>query len=215
MTNESPDTHAEPSVESSAAGAALLRLAAGFYGLVGLFAVGYATFDRLGRDADAGPPEPFLGLALPSLGLALGGIGLGLVIVGLVHVGLRALPGVKEAARLMAGMLGPLRWQQALALAAFSGVGEELLFRGALWEHLGLVGTAFLFGLVHVIPRRGLWAYPLFALGAGLLLGLLREASGSVFPAMLAHVTVNACNLAWLGARHAVLTAAPSGTTDG
>ena len=53
------------------------------------------------------------------------------------------------------------------------GVGEELLFRGALWPHLGLPGTTFLFGLVHIIPRKQLWGYPLFALGAGLLLGLL------------------------------------------
>jgi len=205
---QEPTAEAPPTPDGN--GAALVRLAAGFYGIVGLFAVGYAIFDRLGRSADAGPPEPFLGLALPTLGLALGGIGLGLVIVGLVHVGLRALPSVKEAARLLAGILGPLTWKQALALAAISGVGEELLFRGALWEHLGLFGTAFLFGLVHIIPRRGLWGYPLFALGAGLLLGLLREASGSVFPAMLAHITVNALDLAWLGAKHAVLTAVAS-----
>jgi membrane protease YdiL (CAAX protease family) len=184
----------------------IVRLAAGFYGIVTLFAIGYAFFDRIQRDADGPGQEAILGLRLPSLSLALAGIGLGLVIVGVTHVGIRALPAVKRAGSLLAGILGPLTWKQALALAVFSGVGEELLFRGALWPHLGIFGTTFLFGLVHVIPRKQLWGYPLFALGAGLLLGLLRDASGSVFPPMLAHVTVNALNLWWLGARHAELT---------
>lgn len=183
----------------------IVRLAAGFYGIVLLFAIGYAFFDRIARD-DAGD-DPFLGLALPSLGLALAGIGMGLVIVGVTHVGMRALPSVRRSSRTLAGILGPLTWKQALALAVFSGVGEEVLFRGALWPHLDLLGTTFLFGLVHIIPRKDLWGYPLFALGAGLLLGLLRESSGSVIPPILAHVTVNALNLAWLGAKHASLTA--------
>lgn len=181
----------------------IVRLAAGFYGIVALFAVGYALFAGTGEGKDS---DSFLGLAFPSLGLVFAGIGLGLVIVGVVHVGLRALPGVKRAATIMAEVFGPLTWKQALALAVFSGVGEELLFRGALWPHLGLIGTTCLFGLVHILPRRGLWGYPLFALAAGLMLGLLRDASGSVWPPILAHVTVNALNLGWLGAKYAELT---------
>ena len=62
------------------------------------------------------------------------------------------------------------------------------------------------FGLVHVLPRKRLWAYPLFAAGAGLMLGILRDASGSVIPPILAHVTVNGLNLVWLGRNHAKLT---------
>lgn len=201
-----PPAPAEDSSHVTLGTRGIVSLAAGFYGIVTLFAVGYAFFDRIERDADAPGQEAFLGLALPSFGLALAGIGLGLVIVGVTHVGMRALPAVKRAGSMLAGILGPLTWRQALALAAFSGVGEELLFRGALWPHLGIFGTTFLFGLVHIIPRKQLWGYPLFALGAGLLLGLLRDASGSVFPPMLAHVTVNALNLWWLGAKHADLT---------
>lgn len=185
----------------------IVRLAAGFYGIVALFACGYAFFDRIARHADKPGEEAFLGLTLPSIGLALAGIGMGLAIVGLTHVGTRALPAVRRAAGMLAEILGPLTWRQAALVAACSGVGEELLFRGALWPHLGLLGTTFLFGLVHFIPRRQLWGYPLFALGAGLLLGLLRESSDSVIPPILAHVTVNGLNLCWLGAKHAELTA--------
>lgn len=177
----------------------LVRVGLIFYGIVTLFAFGYALFDRMGGD---GSTEPFLGLGLPSIGLALGGIGVGLVVVALVHVGRRALNAVEIGAKALARVIGPISKKEAVYLAAMSAVGEELLFRGALWEHLGLLGTTFLFGLVHIIPRRNLWGYPLFALVAGLLLGLLRESSGSVFPAILAHFVINALNLAWLGANY-------------
>lgn len=189
----------------------LLRLAGGFYAIVTLFAFGYAIFDGLQRAGGEGAGEPFLGLALPTLGLAFAGIGVGLVIVGVVHVGLRAVAGVDRAAQEFAGLLGPLSGRDALVLAVFSGVAEELLFRGALWPHLGMWGTTLLFGLVHVIPRKALWGYPLFAAVAGLMLGILRDASGSVLPPILAHVTVNALNLWWLGKHHGRLVAAAPG----
>ena len=61
------------------------------------------------------------------------------------------------------------------------------------------MGTTLLFGLVHVLPRRSLWIYPLFATLAGLLFGLLREGTQSLWPCILAHVAVNVLNLAWIG----------------
>ena len=198
-----PRLSSPPGAEDKTAGAALVRLAGPFYGIVTLFAVGYAIFDRIASEAEV--KGPFLGLALPSLGLALAGIGVGIVIVAVVHAGRRVLLSIERAARAMARILGPLSRKQALYLALVSAAGEELLFRGALWEHLDLLGTTLLFGLVRVVPRRDLWGYPLFALGAGLLFGLLRDSSGSVFPPMLAHFVINAVNLAWLGANHARL----------
>lgn len=187
-----------------AAGSGWLRLASGFYGIVTLFAFGYALFGGSGG-------QPFLGLALPSPALALAGVGVGLVVVGVVHVGIRLLEAVEDGAREMAQLLGPLTRKEALYLALFSSVGEELLFRGALWPHLGLIGTTCLFGLSHVLPRKALWGYPLFAALAGLLLGLLRDASGSVIPCILAHWVINALNLAWLGRHHDRLLAKDTG----
>ncbi|MDA1195774.1 MAG: CPBP family intramembrane metalloprotease [Planctomycetota bacterium] len=186
----------------------LLRIAGWFYALVTLFAFGYAVFDGLVRSGPREASDAFLGLALPSLGLAFAGLGVGLVLVGVVHVGMRAVPGVDRAAREFATMLGPIQPREAIWLAVFSAVGEELLFRGALWTHLGLVGTSLLFGLVHVMPRRALWGYPIFAAAAGLLMGLLRDASGSVFPPILAHFAINALNLWWLSKNHARLVGA-------
>ena len=178
----------------------LLRIALPFYGIVVLFAVGFAVFsERLSTLLGEGTPE------WKELAAALG---FALVLVALTRVGARAWAPLAKAARAGAEALGPLTVGEALALALLSGVAEELLFRGALWPHLGLWGSTLLFGLLHVVLKRGLWIYPLFALVAGLLMGLLREGSDHVLPSMLAHAVVNAFNLVWLG-RIARGTAAP------
>ena len=207
VTDEAPPPAA--SAPPGARFSSIVKMAGVFYGVVGLFAFGYAFFDWLQRD---GVPQGyvFLGLAFPSFGMTIAGLGIGLAIVGVVHVGRRSIPGVDRAVDELARLIGPISTGDALWLALFSGIGEELLFRGALWSHLGWFGTTFLFGLVHIVPRRRLWSYPLFAAGAGLLLGLLRDTSGSVIPPILAHVTVNGINLVWL-ARRAARPAALSG----
>lgn len=178
----------------------LVRIAGTFYAVVALFAFGYALF--------SGGIGSLFGTAAPNIGGLLGGIGIGVVIVAVTRVGVKMWPAVDDAARTLSLAIGPLSRKDAILLAIFSGVAEELLFRGALWEHLdGIVGTSLLFALVHVVPRRKLWGYPVFALGAGLLFGLLRGGTDSVLPCMLAHVTVNALNLVYLADRHEAFAA--------
>ncbi len=196
--------------ETASPSLSLLRLAGGFYAIVALFAAGYAIFDWIRMASPVPGDYVFLGIALPSLGLAVAGIGVGAILVAVVHVGMRTVPGVDRAAQELASLLGPITPREAIWLAVFSGFAEELLFRGALWSHLGLFGTTLLFGLVHIVPRRALWGYPLFAAGAGLLFGILRDASGSVLPAMFAHMTVNGLNLWWLARQHAAPAAPPA-----
>jgi membrane protease YdiL (CAAX protease family) len=186
-----------------------VRLALGFYGIVTLFALGFDLFSRV-RGSGASDGVPLLSLSLPAWEALLAGLGVALVVVALTRVGRRAWSAVDRAARELASLLGPIGWKEAWLIALASGVGEELLFRGALWPYLGLLGTTLLFGLVHVVPRRALWGYPLFAALVGLLIGLLREASGSVLPCVIAHVVVNGLNLSWLGGRYHELVAAPA-----
>lgn len=195
-SDEAPATSQVPSHVPAPAprpgrGPELLHVAAPFYGVVVLFAFGYALFS-------GGLPDLF-GEAAPTLPGLVGALGLGLALVVLARVGNRSWRPMTRLTEALAEWIGPIDLKTALLLALLSGGAEELLFRGALWPHLGLVGTTLLFGLVHFLPRRSLWIYPLFATLAGLLLGLLREGTQSLWPPMLAHVMVNALNLAWIG----------------
>ncbi len=177
----------------------IMRLAAGFYGVVTLFALGYSTF--------SGTLPRLFGDAAPTGSSLVGAVVVGLGIVGLCRIGSRIFPAVDRAATTLGELIGPITWKAALGLALLSGVAEELLFRGALWPHLGIWGTTFLFALVHVVPKKSLIGYPIFALGGGLLLGLLRSGGDNVLPAMIAHGIVNALNLAWIGRRRAIALA--------
>jgi len=84
------------------------------------------------------------------------------------------------------------RWSttDAIAVALFSGVAEEALLRAFLQPIIGLVPAALLFAVLHFVPDRRLWFWPLFALISGLLLGGLFEVWG--YPAAAAtHVVIN------------------------
>jgi membrane protease YdiL (CAAX protease family) len=74
-------------------------------------------------------------------------------------------------------------------------VAEETLFRGPIHALLGLWPTALLFGLSHGGLRPGMRVWAAFAVLAGVLLGLLADVSGSIWPGVLAHLLVNAVNM--------------------
>ncbi len=173
--------------------AAVVRLAALFYGAATLFAFAYAgVFGFVDR---------LWGERAPTPRALLEALVAGLLIVALSRLAHSAFAFVRRATGTMRELLGPLGAREAVVLALFSGFAEELVFRGALWPHLGLWGTSALFAACHWAPIRSLRSYPLFVLGVGLLLGWLRERSGSLWPPILLHVVVNAFNLAWIGSR--------------
>ena len=91
-------------------------------------------------------------------------------------------------------LTGPvLAWAAAVAAV---GVAEEAVFRGVLQPGLARLGvlqgvllTAALFGLLHV-PFYGWGAFPVDA-AAGVWLGWLRQATGSVAAPAVAHVVAD------------------------
>ena len=92
----------------------------------------------------------------------------------------------------------PLPWSAAaLPLSLLAAVAEEALFRRLAYARLeafgaavAIVGSAALFGLVHV-PAYGLSALPV-DVGAGLLFGWQRWASGTWTVPAATHAVANA-----------------------
>lgn len=155
-------------------------------------------------------PRVALGLVrAPALAIATAMIGVGavgLLVDELVTAFRTVLPsltfGVLEAfgdaARAEGLLLRPLTF---VCMTFVPGISEELFFRGLLQRSFvarfgapaGIAGAAFVFGLVHMDPPQAIGA-----MMTGGFLGWVAWRSGSVLPAIAAHVANNA--LAWLGA---------------
>lgn len=173
----------------------LIRLALFFYG--GCAALAWLWGALAGR--------PWLLLRPRSLPAAAAGaavgLGLGLAVVLLSRLLVRWSSWGRELFDWFAGLLGPVSASQAVALAALSAVGEELLFRGAMQPSLGLWLTSGVFALLHFPQRARLWPWTLSAGLLGLAFGVMVERSGHLGGPIVAHFVINAINLAEVGRR--------------
>jgi len=120
-----------------------------------------------------------LGLTMPDLKqlLIAGAIIIALVIIQAGAGALWALLNPDQAellgdvnTLLLADMDTVWEW---LLLALAAGIGEELLFRGALQPVMGLAGTSLLFALVHV--QYGYTPFMLVVVFIAVVLGLVRR----------------------------------------
>jgi membrane protease YdiL (CAAX protease family) len=103
---------------------------------------------------------------------------------------------------------------QMIAVAAFAGLGEELLFRGVLqpligrWTTpaVGVVAASVIFGLFHAVSLL----YFVLATAVGAYFGWIVSASRDVLPAIVAHGLYDCVALLYLShallARDAALT---------
>ncbi len=135
--------------------------------------------------------SPLAGLA--PRGDLLAGLGAGavagLLLAGL-GIGLSRLPAGRRLEDLQRSLLRGWTAADGAAVALLSGLAEEALVRALLQPLVGLVPAALLFALLHVIPERGAWLWPVTALLFGLALGGLFARWG--YPAAaLCHATVN------------------------
>ena len=114
-----------------------------------------------------------------------------MVVVQLLLAWLEPLQRLEE---LQAELVGHWTIMDGLAVAVLSGVAEEALVRALLQPLIGLLGASALFAVLHVLPLRRAWLWPLLAFAAGLVLGLTFARWG--FPAAAAaHATMNAVGL--------------------
>ena len=110
------------------------------------------------------------------------------------------IAGVRSIRRLFRDTLRPLfatvGLRDVVVISVAAGVGEELLFRGALQAELGLAAASVAFGLLHIGGRDtvvfGVWV---MAMGAGL--GWLAVLTGGLLAPMVAHAAYDAAAIAY------------------
>jgi uncharacterized protein len=173
--------------------------AAFFYGAFVAVSVAWNFFRGRGFD--------FLGdSATASL---LTGIAAAFATVSLGLLTYRVFPVFKRLADELAPVLLDATGYGGLVLVAvFSGVGEEMFFRGVLQEEIGLVAASVIFGLVHVGPDRRYLVWTVWAILAGFLFGFLYEATGGLLAPTTAHILHNAITLiVWKWSRERAMKA--------
>jgi len=172
-----------------------VRVAWAFYLLLALGGIAWVGWreDRVPLELFVDPEGWWIDLAA--------GVGLGLGLIALWRVGARLFPAARELEAKIAAVLGPLGREEVIALAVFSGVAEELFFRGAVQGSWGWALATVLFALLHTGPgvAFGLWTG--FAAVAGGLFGGLMVWRGNLLGPIVAHFLVNAVNLGRLAVR--------------
>ena len=170
----------------------LLVVALAGEGLLTAVALAWIRLRRLGVEAG----DPVTGLTL--------GLGAAVLLVLVNYVVLRLAPPIRPVRairRLVRETLRPLfatvRPFEIVGVSLAAGVGEELLFRGAVQAEFGLAAASVLFGLAHIGGRSsvmfGLWVAVMgFGLG-----GLAHEAGGLLAP-MVAHAVYDAIAISYI-----------------
>ena len=170
----------------------LLNWAAGFYlvlGLAGFFWLG-ASRESLGAEVFLGEPFEAQKLVMD----LLGGSVLALVILLFWTLFSRTGPG-RELEDELSSFLQPLRWDQAWALALFSGFSEEVFFRGAVQSAWGILPGAVLFALLHGGQGKAFKYWMVAALVIGLLFGYIVDQRSNLVAVVFAHILINAYQL--------------------
>lgn len=165
------------------------RWICGFYLLmagIGLLLASWRSDDE--RFSIFGFPGDFAGWAL-AVAAAVAGI-----VVGASHWSMKHRFGRRWATSIRSA-LGNLPARERFAIALFSGVGEELFFRGWMLNEWGLLVSSVIFGCCHVPMSREWLLWPVFAFLMGLILGAFCIYTQTIYWAIIIHVAINAINL--------------------
>lgn len=112
-------------------------------------------------------------------------------------INMKFMDGVRSRyARMLGGL--DLNWSEIVFISLCAGVGEELLFRGAIQPLLGIFLTAFVFVAIHGYLNPKDWrisVYGIFMTAVVFGFGVLTESFG-IWTAVMAHTLVDIVLLA-------------------
>lgn len=164
---------------------------------VGALALGHG-FERASLFSYAEPWLPLSGAEAHTFSLVLGGAFAGLTVLG-TRLLVENVGWAKNLHRDLRPLTLRLDAAGILAIAAFSAVAEELVFRGLLLPWVGLLPQALLFGVAHAqLSGPSRWVWVAWASVVGLVLGAMFQLTGSLIGPILAHALINALNLHYL-----------------
>lgn len=165
----------------------------GVIGLVAVIGLGLKDGNPLGGLAPQGPLAWSIAV----------GAAVGIASSGALWL-IRRAPPLAELQRFQERLVRGWTVVDAAAVALLSGIAEEALLRALLQPVIGLVPAALLFAVLHLVPDRRLWMWPVIALGLGLLLGAVFSRYG--YPAAAAaHCAINLLALTRLRRGEAVV----------
>ena len=172
-----------------------LTAVGGIYAMLSVFALIVAAAFHLPLKFLPSPAELPRTLAL-ALGTALT-LGIAARVLRLSSIGRQLEEG-------LVGVTGRMDVRELWLVAAMSAVAEELLFRGVLLARAGLIGSAILFAVLHLPPKRALWLWAPISLVVGLALGLLMQRTGVLAAPIVAHFALSLITMRWAQRRAAV-----------
>jgi membrane protease YdiL (CAAX protease family) len=129
------------------------------------------------------------------------GVAFGLLVVVAFRVLERRWAWLPDLHREFRSILGRPSAGELLLLAGASAIGEEIFFRGAMLDAWGPWLSSLVFALLHVPPRRELWAWTASAGLLGLCLAALTLWTGNLGAAVAAHFVINLINLVYITRR--------------
>ena len=151
-------------------------------------------------------------IRLRGLGVEVGntvaGLGWGLgaaVVLALVNYAvLRLVPAIQPVRairclyrEMLRPMFATVRPLEIVAVSLAAGVGEELLFRGAVQVEFGWVVASVLFGLAHIGGRSSV-VFGLWVVVMGFGLGGLAHVAGGVLAPIVAHAAYDAMAISYI-----------------
>ena len=110
----------------------------------------------------------------------------------------RAVRAVRRVYRdLLKPLFAEIGMREVVVIAVAAGIGEELLFRGALQPEIGLIPASLVFGALHT-GGRGTFAFGCWVAVMGAALGGLAVVTGGLLAPIVAHALYDAAALAYI-----------------